>query len=70
LPVGGEEALRIGLATKLFSEDNLLEATMKFAESLARSLLFAIKKQKELINEFFYADFKEYLAKEKKFMAE
>lgn len=70
IPVTGVEAINIGLATKLVAEDSHLEETLKFAKTLANSPLHAIKRQKELINEFFYPDFKDYLSKEKVFMAE
>lgn len=68
-PVGGEEAYNIGLLNVLAPEDGLMEATMKFASGLANAPLFAIRKQKELINKFFYADLPDYTVDETKAMA-
>ena len=63
-PVGGEEALRIGLITKVTKEEELVEVTMKFAQKCAAGPLYAVKKQKALINKYFYSDFAAYLKDE------
>jgi 2-(1,2-epoxy-1,2-dihydrophenyl)acetyl-CoA isomerase len=67
-PVGGEEAVRTGLATKLFSDEELAAETYKFAKTLANKPLLAIKRQKELINEYFYGDIEAYTEKEAEYM--
>lgn len=67
-PVKGIEAVRIGLATKLAEEGQLTEVTYNYANNLANSPLFAIAKQKQLINEFFYSDILEYSKKETEYM--
>jgi len=62
--VGGEEALRLGLATVLAEEDKLMEETYALAGKLAASPTFSIMQQKKLIYEAFYADFAAYSEKE------
>jgi len=69
-PVGGEEAVRIGLATTLAEEGKLAEVTTKFAQKLANKPLFAIKRQKELMMEFFYENIAAYSVKEREYMVE
>jgi 2-(1,2-epoxy-1,2-dihydrophenyl)acetyl-CoA isomerase len=69
-PVGGEEAVRIGLATTLAEEGKLEEVTYKLAQKLANKPLFAIKRQKELMMEFFYGDLAAYSVKERDYMIE
>jgi 2-(1,2-epoxy-1,2-dihydrophenyl)acetyl-CoA isomerase len=68
--VAGEEALKLGLATVLAEEGKLEEATYELAAKLAASATFAITRQKQLMNEIFYADLAGYSAKESFFMAE
>lgn len=71
--IGGEEALAIGLATKLVDDDQLEEATYKFAKKLAKGPSLAYKRQKQLFNKYFYnnADFiNGYDRDESEFMAE
>ena len=68
--VGGEEAMRIGLAVKLVDRSVLKEETYKFAEKLANSPLMAIRRQKALMNEFFFAGLDEYTEKEARYMTE
>ncbi len=69
LPVKGEEAYRIGLANLLAEEGKLEETAYGFAQTLASKPGFALRKQKELISEFFLADFDAYLEKEAQFMS-
>ena len=64
-PVGGEEAAQIGLATRCVPEEELAEATSRFAAELAKGAGKAISCQKELINKYFYnGDFPSYMADE------
>ena len=68
-PVGGEEAVRIGLANVLApSNEELLSTTMEFAQKLANKPLFAIKCQKELLNHTFYDDLEHYTKHEAGYM--
>ena len=59
-PVYGEEALRLGLATKLAPEGKLLEEAEAFAKKLLRRPLGAIAMQKQLYYEVFYRDYMSY----------
>lgn len=68
--VGGEEAYRIGLATKLVDNESLSEETYKLAAVLANSPLVAIRKQKQLIEDFFFNDLDAYTLKEVEYMVE
>jgi len=69
-PVSGEEAFRIGLANTLADEGQLAEVAYKLAGKLANKPLFAIKKQKELMMEFFYNNIDTYSIKERDYMVE
>jgi len=68
--VTGEQALQSGLATILAEEGSLEEETYAFARKLAAAATFAIAKQKELMNEIFFADLEKYSEKEAIYMAE
>ena len=59
-PVYGEEALYLGLATRLAAEGSLLEETQTFAEKLLRRPLGAIAMQKQLYYEIFYREYMNY----------
>ena len=59
-PVYGEEAVRLGLATRLAPEGKLLEETTAFAAKLLRRPLGAIAMQKQLYYEVFYRDYMTY----------
>lgn len=64
-PVGGEEALQMGLATRCVPEEKFEETAARFAASLARGAGKAIGYQKELINQYFYNEgFEAYMADE------
>lgn len=68
-PVAGEEAVRIGLASRLAPSPEELEAcTMELAQKLAAKPLFAIGRQKQLMNETFYADLEAYTEHEVDYM--
>ena len=56
-PIKGEEALRLGLATKLAEEDNLMEEALLFAEKLKNRPLAAIGMQKKMYWDTFYHDY-------------
>ena len=68
-PVSGEEAYQLGLINRLAKEGELEAETYYFAEDLANSPLFAIARQKELINRFFYQDLDVFTQSETKAMA-
>ena len=55
-PVGGEEALQIGLATQCVPDGTLEEATYQFSKKLAQGAGLAIQNQKQLINRYFFND--------------
>jgi len=69
MPVGGEEAYRLGLLNRLAEEGALEEETYRLAQELANAPLVAIKYQKDLINEFFYSNLDDFTVKETKYMA-
>jgi 2-(1,2-epoxy-1,2-dihydrophenyl)acetyl-CoA isomerase len=69
-PVGGEEAVRVGLATKLVGEEEFVAETYAFARQLANKPLFALRRQKELLNAFFYGDLEQYTEKEVEYMVD
>jgi len=69
-PVGGEEAVRLGLATKLVPDESLSKETFAFAEKLAAGPLLAIRRQKELMTQTFFNDLEEYSRLEMKYMVE
>lgn len=59
--VGAEEAKQIGLATVVAETDEQLsEATYKFARRLANGATFALGKQKEIFSKIYYPEWKEY----------
>lgn len=68
--VGGEEAVRLGLATRCVGEDTLEKETLDFAAGLAHGPLFGYAKQKELMMKHFYAGLEDYYKDEALFMAE
>ena len=56
-PIKGEEALRLGLATKMVEEDALMEEALLFAEKLKNRPLAAIAMQKKIYWDTFYHDY-------------
>ncbi len=66
--VKGEEAFRIGLANRLAEEGKLAETAYELANFIAAKPGFALRKQKELINEFFYSDLDVYAERETDYM--
>jgi len=68
-PISGEGSLQIGLVTKLAKEGALQEETYAFARNLANGPLVALKKQKELINKYFYAELDAFSKDEAEAMA-
>jgi len=69
LPVDGTQAVAVGLATKLVSEEKLQEETYQFAHMLAQSPTLALAKQKELLNRFFYSELESFSELEAESMA-
>ena len=71
MPVSGERAVVLGLATRLVpEEDRLAEETYAFARELAELPSFAIARQKQLTYETFFRDLEEYTRREAAYMAE
>lgn len=68
--VSGEEAMGLGLATKLVEEDQLQEETMALARRLASMPTQAIARQKRLSYEFFYRDLAQFNLREADYMYE
>lgn len=68
--VGGEEAVALGLATRLAAAEELEAETYAFAKEMAAKPLVALRHQKELLNEFFYANMEAYTAKEVEYMVD
>ncbi|MDR1765955.1 MAG: enoyl-CoA hydratase/isomerase family protein [Lachnospiraceae bacterium] len=52
-PVDGEKADKLGLVTILAEEDKLAETTYAFAKKMAAKPLYAIKRQKEILYNYF-----------------
>lgn len=69
-PVDGEEALRLGLATRLAQEGALETAAAEFVALLATKPTQAIARQKRLYYEFFYRDLTQFTQREADFMYE
>ncbi|MDR0880602.1 MAG: enoyl-CoA hydratase/isomerase family protein [Clostridioides sp.] len=61
-PIRGEKAFEYGLATKLVDDESFVEETYAFAKKMANRPLFAIKRQKQTINQFFYPDLEKFIA--------
>ena len=59
-PIYGEEALHLGLATRLAPEGKLEEETLVFARKLLHRPLGALAMQKRLYYEIFYRDYMSY----------
>ena len=68
--IAGEEAYRLGLTNVLAGDEQLAEEAFALARKLAQGATAGITKQKQLIKEFFYADFENYIKKEAQFMAD
>ncbi|MDR1320984.1 MAG: enoyl-CoA hydratase/isomerase family protein [Gracilibacteraceae bacterium] len=66
--VRGEEAVQIGLASKLAPEGELEPTTYELAKTLANKPLFAIARQKEILNKLFYDKIEESTKMEAEFM--
>ncbi len=69
-PVTGVEAFRIGLASKLAEEGKLEETAYGLAEKLAVSPGVALKRQKALVNKYFYDDIEAYIQDEAIYLEE
>ena len=66
----GQEALRLGLASRLVPEEQLQAETLALAEQLARMPTQAIARQKRLSYEFFYRDLAQFNLREADYMYE
>jgi len=69
-PVGGEDAFRIGLITKLAEEDELEAVTYALARRLANAPTQALRLQKKSLMEFFYQDLDAYSIRESEYLAQ
>lgn len=69
-PVNGNKCFEMGLATKVVPSGTLLDATMEFAKVLAGKPMLAIKRQKEMLLQFFYKDIREFTELESRYMTE
>lgn len=69
-PVRGEEAYALGLATRLAESGKLYEETMKLASELAAKPQLAIRRQKEMVLDFFYKDIHAFTEAESRYMVE
>lgn len=67
--IGGEEAVKCGLATRCVEPDALEEETIAFASKLAHGPLYGYAKQKELMMKYFYSNLSDYYKDEAEFMA-
>ncbi len=63
-PIKADQALQLGLVTKVVSPDELVEATRKFAEKLAAGPRLVYKWSKALINQACYSDIESNLNNE------
>lgn len=68
--VGGEEAFRLGLASRLAPEGELDRVTEKLAAELAAKPTQAIGRQKRLFYEFFFRDLPQFNLREADLMCE
>lgn len=70
-PVGGEEAVNIGLATMLVPDEELESAAYAFAKKLSRKSAVAMAAQKRMINKYFFGeDMQAYYLDEQKEMVQ
>ncbi|GIW21959.1 MAG: crotonase [Candidatus Sericytochromatia bacterium] len=67
IKITAEEALKIGLANKVFPPEKLLEETLNYSKRIVKNKHYAIKFSKELINKSYYQDI---LNLEKKYLSE
>ena len=68
--IGGEEAFRLGLASRLAAEGELRETVDALARQLAARPTQAVARQKRLTYEFFYRDLEQFNQREADFMYE
>lgn len=67
LRISAEEALKIGLANKVFLPETLMEETLNYANKIVNNKQYAIKYSKELINNSYNND---VMNLEKKYLSE
>lgn len=68
-PIRGDDAVRLGLATKLAESEKLAQVTYEFAAKLASLSTTAIGRQKEILSRYFFGDLEEYYKDEARTMA-
>lgn len=66
--VKGERALALGLANRVVEDGSLTEGTLEFAQQIADLPTLTVQKQKQLFNEFFYADLERFTQREAELM--
>lgn len=68
-PMGGEEAYRAGLVTRLTDDERLEAETYALARRLADSPTQSLRLQKRALMEFFYQDLDAYSVRESEYLA-
>lgn len=63
-PIGGEEAFRLGIASRLAPDGALYETALALANDLISLPPCALSSQKRLYNEWFLPDLEEYMKRE------
>ena len=66
-PIDALEAKRIGLVSDIFSQNELIEKTMKFAEKVNKNSPFSSKKIIEAVNKGIHLDLQEALELESQY---
>ena len=66
--VKGESALELGLANRVVEDGSLTEGSLEFAQQIADLPTLTVQKQKQLFNEFFYADLERFTQREAELM--
>ncbi|MCI8285075.1 MAG: enoyl-CoA hydratase/isomerase family protein [Firmicutes bacterium] len=59
-PIDGKRAYEIGLCTSIAKEGELMKTAYEFAQKIAQRPLFAISRQKDIVNEFFLNDIRRF----------
>ena len=69
-PIGAQQALELGLAYRVTAPEALEASTYEFAHWLAHRPTFAMGRQKEQLNYFFYNDLESFMLHEAKNMTQ
>lgn len=67
-PLKGEKAFELGLANRVVENGTLEDETLAFAKKAASLPTLAVARQKELFNDFFYADLEKFNNREAELM--